>query len=334
MKRTPFFLLILLIGCSSPKEPDSPIINILSEGMLSCVNSKTDVTCFGGRFPDVWDGKSPPSAPIVFHRPGRRAIAVGPAQVCLDNGECFGDAAIGDAAVASVVLKPLKTKEWLEVEIGLNIVCVLDLNGRANCWGEDWGPLQNFPNEWLNQPEGRFDSFSLGEHFCGNIGDDLVCHQLAGKDVSPIVHTGYRDSCASRYTMCASSTVEPNSVSCWFPDKSKIDLFNIQEFACGGLACTNNGDKVKCYSHLNDPLEFKIKLTGLSVGAFHFCGLDEQGHLVCKFFSVPPDFESRRVAELLSLQGWMSMEKARRQREEWRENQERRDQEWLEHQKQ
>lgn len=299
-------------SCKEPKETEVIPMELMSRGLFTCVNTPTAVTCFGGEFPESWEGRSLPSAPIVLHRPNRKARLVGDVLICLDNGECFGVPGIGSSAIAKDILAPIVWSDWSQLTSSLNVVCGLNHAGKTQCWGP----------EWVNQPVGVFEHISVGDlQICGSNAEGLNCQRVRNwmnvtQETTPErpeheedqmdlygIFPGFGNSCSGFGMSCAQNLARKDEVRCWYQQGKHSDYSGVKEFACTGMhVCINTGERVECNSRDRASKAFDIKISNLSMGTHHFCGIDENGLVVCHMFG-----NVSKIMEPLSLQSWELM---------------------------
>jgi len=319
--KKPFYLMALtvILGCWTNKstEVEFKSIEIISTGLISCINFPKGVTCFGGHYPEAWDIDSLPDVPITLYVPGRKAILVGMMQVCLDDNRCFGDPLIGSLTAANSLLTGVNFQEWRQLEAGINIICGLGHNGQVKCWGIDWGIARDGDLAEIRQPVGTFEHFSLGPtDFCGTTGRRVSCQPLShyGAQLADGFkeYEGYRNSCSSLVMDCAESVESRTDIKCWFQTGKPLELSKVKEFGCGGMVCANMGTHVECHSPTGETKLFPVKIRNLSVGSQHFCGVDKNNHVVCRVFGeLVEDVEARTAIELISVHGWNELLKVK-----------------------
>ena len=320
-----FPLLITVVGCSEAKKTTP--IELMTSGIITCVNQGGGTTCFAGRYPAFWDGKSMPDAPIVFHRPDARARVVGPWVICLEDGVCFGDPWIGTLEAAEIILQPPEFGSNLSTS--LNLMCWLDAAGKPECWGHRWGLTSGLSSEELRRFSGRYSDMSVSNHsLCGSTSTGVSCEPLSiyanDHDGLFLEFEGFEAPCQDELYVCARKVGSPSDVTCWFalPPEEAMRLNDaygvypqvvkkgVLEYSCGGKACLNFGDRVECYSHENmDGERYDVKVRELSAGHFHFCGVTEGNEVLCRDWGdMPANFyEKHRSIELLSLESWREL---------------------------
>lgn len=323
-----FPFLMTAVGCSEAKKTTQ--IELMTSGIITCVNQRGGTTCFAGRYPAFWDGYSLPDAPIVFHRPDARTRVVGPATICLENGECFGDPSIGSLEAAEIILQPPEFGTS-QVSSSWNLMCWLG-DGKPNCWGHDWDHFVRLSAEDIRDFSAGYTDISLNNYgICGTTSNGVNCGPLAkhASDAPELFFEfeGYEAPCQGELYVCARKVGSPSDVTCWFalPPEEAMRLNDaygvypqvvkkgVVEYSCGGKACLNFGDRVECYSHENmDGDRYDVKVRELSAGNFHFCGVTEENEVVCRDWGDMPTnfYEKHRSIELLSLESWRELLKS------------------------
>ena len=272
-----------------------------------------------------------PDASIVFHRPDARTRVVGPATICLENGECFGDPSIGSLEAAEIILQPPEFGTS-QVSSSWNLMCWLDAGRRPTCWGHHWGMTATHSKEELRRFADPYTDVSLTNfRLCGTTSTGVGCEPLSvHADESSVNYRefeGFEAPCQDELYVCARKVGSPSDVTCWFslPREEAMRLNDaygmyprlvkkgVVEYSCGGKACLNYGDRVECYSHENmDGDRYDVKVRELSAGNFHFCGVTEEDEVLCRDWGdMPANFyEKHRSIELLSLESWRELLKS------------------------
>lgn len=331
-----FLLLMSIVSCREPKDPVRPNIELLTSGVVTCVNYGGGTTCFAGRHPTSWDGESLPAVPIVFHRPDLQTRVVGPLMICLEDGSCFGDPAVGSIEAAEVLLQP-NGYGTSQVSSSWNLLCWLDAAGRPKCWGHHWDPMVRLGAQDLRVFSETYTDISLNNHrICGTNSTGVHCGPLASHATDApelsFEFEGYEVSCQGELYVCARKVGAPSDVTCWFADPPEVAMRKndpygfyprvvkkgVVEYSCGGKACLNFGDRVECYSHENmDGDRYDLKVKKLSAGNFHFCGVAEENEVVCRDWGNmgASFYEKHRSIEFLSLESWRELLEKKNPRE-------------------
>ena len=310
------FLLLPTVGCQTETTP--PRIEILTGGVLTCINVDDDTTCFGGEVPNQWDGQTMPEASIVFHRKGETAKVVSEFSVCTSSGECFGDPIVGIDASA-VALAPINYDHWREVKSSRNLTCATDHADQLDCWGDEWGMFFS-PKEDLHFPRTQFDAFSVGQaELCGTRDGVLSCYSLYSGEVTGKVTGNYHEPCTGFPLVCARHGEQGSTIACWDTlyrgCDPPIELGKpthihegVLEYGCyAGSRCFNRGDSVECFDSKEQSHSYDLELTQLSVGAAHFCGINPEGHVVCRTFEDLSKLRNYRLLAPIPRNAWLDL---------------------------
>lgn len=313
-----FALTSILFGCDADQRKNVAK-EIYSSGAITCVNHGAGSTCFGGAYPQHWDTTTMPNASIIFHRPDNNVKLVGPFQICLDDGACFGDPVIGSLEAAEVVLQPIEASGSLAAHI--NIVCQQNQDETVKCWGHNWGPLRAFTSEQIASVSARFSEIAINSTtICGTTKDGVECSPLWTEphEDSPQFKTfkGFEKTCMNDALLCARSRDSPSDIFCEFEPEEvggtpkRVNFGGVVEYGCGSQVCLNRGGKVECHARDGGVKTFDVQIQKLSVGSYQFCGLSLDGDVICRSFDdkVEKLYDEYRGIELLSLESWRNLE--------------------------